>query len=351
MEDEIKKTAIILDTNFIIEHKNELREILEKLSEDYDVYVTEISINERISQKYLLLKSKYEKIESTKKEYKPYATIKSRKPFETKYEEEKKYTNDGYKEQFNEKIIPFNPNQVTLTDIMDRVFKKTPPFSNAEKASDKGFKDTLLWISLMDFFTEKKEDINIIFISNDKGFLKYKEALQTEFLTTTGKNIVFNDNSFYAQLLGETTGFVKIEEKYKKELSDSEKMELRERISMALYNICTTKNDRGEDVIAFFTETYFENENVQIAFEDMHNTLADHILETHIRPSIMWGSNFVIIKEDPIPIKDAEAILELYQTIKIKYNEYMTPFLNAVCEKINEYYRKAIEYDPDNMPF
>ena len=54
MNDE--KKAIVLDTNFIIEHKKDLRNVVEKLSSFFDVYVTQISISERLSQKYLELK-------------------------------------------------------------------------------------------------------------------------------------------------------------------------------------------------------------------------------------------------------------------------------------------------------
>ena len=55
MSDDSLKTAIVLDTNFIIEHIKDIREVHEKLINKFDVYITDISINERISQKYLEL--------------------------------------------------------------------------------------------------------------------------------------------------------------------------------------------------------------------------------------------------------------------------------------------------------
>jgi len=40
----------------------------------------------------------------------------------------------GYKELFGDNIIPFNPNANTLKILMDRVFKKIPPFIKCGKS-------------------------------------------------------------------------------------------------------------------------------------------------------------------------------------------------------------------------
>ncbi|SKC90433.1 PIN domain-containing protein [Maledivibacter halophilus] len=355
MSDEMLKTAIVLDTNFIIEHIKDLYKILEKLSENFDVYVTEISINERISQKYLKLKSKYEKIESFRKEYDAYAIIKLKKTFEDRFDAEKKYTIKGYEEQFNDKIIRFNPSHNLLKDVMDRVYKKIPPFLNTDNASDKGFKDTLLWMSMMDFFKSIDENVNVIFISNDKGFINYAETLQMEFLTITGKKIDIRKNNYYKDLLGETIEVIKVEDIHDKELSVSEKAELRERISTVIYNICNVLqyDGYGDEYweMAFETNTYFDNKKVKNAFENMEDIIADHILESDISASTIWGFDFMIKDYYKISIEYVEAAIELYKTIKSKYNEYMTPFLNAACEIINRNYREIVESNDDDLPF
>ncbi|NJD01219.1 MAG: hypothetical protein FIA99_01155 [Ruminiclostridium sp.] len=354
MSDKMLKTAIVLDTNFIIEHIKDLRKILEKLSKNFDVYVTEISINERISQKYLELKSKYEKIESFQKEYTAYTTIKLKKTFEDRFQADKKYTIKGYEEQFNDKIISFNSSKNVLKDVMDRVYKKIPPFLNTDNASDKGFKDTLLWMSMMDYFKVINENVNVIFISNDKGFMNYVETLQMEFLTITGKKIDIRNNNYYKDLLGETIEVAKVEEIYVKELSASDKSELRDRISTTIYNLCNVlqHEEYGEEYwrAAFETNTYFDNKNLLNAFEHMGNVLTDHTLESTIRASVIWGSDFRIKDYDIIPIECMEAAIDLYKTIKFKYNEYMTPFLNAACEIINRNYKELVVSN-DDLPF
>lgn len=353
MSDDSLKTAIVLDTNFIIEHIKDIREVHEKLINKFDVYITDISINERISQKYLELKSKYEKIESFKKEYAAYATVELKKTFEDRFEFEKEFTTKGYQKQFRDKIIYFNPSENVLKDIMDRVYKKIPPFLNIDNASDKGFKDTLLWMSMMDFFKEINDNVNVIFISNDKGFTNYIETLQSEFLTKTGKNIDIKNNNYYKDLLGETNEVIKSKETHDEKLSISDKVELRKQITTIIYNICNVllHDEYGEEYwsTSFETNTFFDNIKLKNAFENIEDILADHALESNIRASIIFGSDFIIKDFYKIPIENIEAAIQLYKTIKSKYSECITPFLNAACEIINNNYKEYVEY-PD-LPF
>lgn len=44
----LKKKAFIFDTNFIIQNKN-LEEVLDKVKEQFFVYVAQVSIDERIA--------------------------------------------------------------------------------------------------------------------------------------------------------------------------------------------------------------------------------------------------------------------------------------------------------------
>lgn len=60
---------------------------------------------------------------------------------------------------------------------MERAFSKLPPFGGKEKNSDKGFKDVLIWESILEF-TAQHENANIIFYTKDKG---YKDVLVDEF--------------------------------------------------------------------------------------------------------------------------------------------------------------------------
>lgn len=126
---------------------SDLREIHRELSEKHDVYVTDISIQERLSQKYLKTKERYDKIDKLIKDYSDLAIITLKKSFTEEIENDERITRKGYEDEFGDKIIKFTPNTDTFNIVMDRVYKKLPPFIAG--SSDKGFKDTLLWMSML----------------------------------------------------------------------------------------------------------------------------------------------------------------------------------------------------------
>ena len=65
--------------------------------------------------------------------------------------------------------------------IVNRAFNKLPPFEGKDKKSDKGFKDALLWESVLEF-ASKHSNSNIIFYSKDNifGELLLKEFAERE---------------------------------------------------------------------------------------------------------------------------------------------------------------------------
>lgn len=353
-----EKSAIVLDTNFIIEHISDLRELHEKLSEKNDVYVTEVSVNERISQKYLELKSKYEKIEIFKKEYSSYAIIKLKDTFDKRFEAEKQRTLDVYNKEFGDYIIRFNPSEGTLKIVMDRVYKKIAPFLNKEKASDKGFKDTLIWMSILQYFKEFEEDIGVIFITNDNGFLNSADALQEEFVEVTGKNIEIKDNSYYEILLGSEKPTVVIEEKVSHKLTDNDKLALRNRIENTIDAICHIEtydywgNEQRERI--FTTNEKFDVDYMRVIFSSLRIDLDKHIFENQMSAYSILSLDDRIKDINPIPMQALEAVSELYEDILNKYPEFIEQFFSAVCEIMNRNF--VIEHisqgcEDDGLPF
>ncbi|MBU3161346.1 DUF4935 domain-containing protein [Clostridium frigoris] len=67
-------------------------------------------------------------------------------------------------------IVDFDlPTSNRFSSIIDRAFKKRPPFEGKDTKSDKGFKDALLWESILEFKSQDK-DICILYYTNDKIF-------------------------------------------------------------------------------------------------------------------------------------------------------------------------------------
>ncbi|NCA67748.1 MAG: hypothetical protein EOM87_06775, partial [Clostridia bacterium] len=99
-------TAIVFDTNFIVEHKHDLDVIHANLSKKYCLFVPDLAIFERLSQKYLEMQSAYQKIYKTSDDFEKYVTYTFKKSLEDSYSEEKKITYELYKKIFGDNIIP-----------------------------------------------------------------------------------------------------------------------------------------------------------------------------------------------------------------------------------------------------
>ena len=69
------------------------------------------------------------------------------------------------------------PSDGRFKGIVRRAFDKAPPFGGKEKNSDKGFKDVLLWESILEFVLSHP-NAGILFYTKDNGF---KEILVEEF--------------------------------------------------------------------------------------------------------------------------------------------------------------------------
>ena len=184
-----EKKAFVFDTNFIIQHQN-LDEALDKIKEQFAIYITQVSIDERIAQNCREVKTQFNKAEECKTEFAPFAIVIQ---FKKTYEEMREYYQEGiqkkYESYFDNNIIPYAKDGEMLTAIIDRANQKIPPFSSARDASDKGFKDCLLWLSILAYFKDNGED-QIVFITDDKSaFRNNTEFLQKEFHDATGKTI------------------------------------------------------------------------------------------------------------------------------------------------------------------
>lgn len=76
--------------------------------------------------------------------------------------------------------------------ILCKALKKEPPFEGVEKKSDKGFKDAVIWQSLIEFSIQAGG--SYIFYTNDNIFLNNKRYLCKEFDTSEYRKIEFLKN-------------------------------------------------------------------------------------------------------------------------------------------------------------
>ena len=102
-------------------------------------------------------------------------------------------------EGFNKVIeIPIASND-RFESIINRAFSKLPPFEGKDKKSDKGFKDALLWESVLEFALNHRNS-KIIYYSKDNAF---GEFLLKEFAENVAESSLFickNESEVKTQL-------------------------------------------------------------------------------------------------------------------------------------------------------
>jgi hypothetical protein len=347
-----KKRAFVFDTNFIIENLN-LNEVVANLSEEFTVYVAQVSIEERISQKYLELKNKYEKLTALTDEYRGIASIRNTIPFDKRFETEKELTQKGYIDLFSEHIIPFSSDDATFSKILDRVFKKVPPFLSVDGASDKGFKDSLIWLSLLEFFQSSGED-DVVFITNDNGFRKNIDGLCKEFKELTGKNIAIKDNSYYKSQL-EAKVSETIPPKKDSHLPDVN--QLREKVNDVIYSLCSVVSEdywgNPEWNNTFALSQRVDSAYMEYVFTNLKQDIRDNLFETAIPAEKILGLDDRVTNGVSIPMSALEDALSLYEEIQQKLPDYLPQFYSAAATIINRNYiePQAIDVEDDEIPF
>ena len=161
--------AIVFDTNFLYESLGDINPIILKLiDKGFTPYLTQIAVDERVAQKIKKINEKYDQLCSIKNELNRFVQIEVPKIEDSCYTT---LTNDTFNEYsviFKGNIIPMLKKENLLHIVFKRACYKIPPFIN-ESNSDKGFKDTLMWLSIVDFFKNKSDTLSeVIFIENCK---------------------------------------------------------------------------------------------------------------------------------------------------------------------------------------
>ncbi len=354
-----EKKAFVFDTNFIIQNQN-LDEALDKLKEKFSVYITQVSIDERIAQNCRDLKAQFDEAEKCKVKFIHFATIGFKKTYEEESEFYQKGMQTKYENYFGDNIIPFTKGGETLTTIIDRANRRLPPFSAAKDASDKGFKDCLLWLSMLAYFKDNGED-DVIFVTDDKSaFRNNTEYLQKEFHEVTGKTIEIHPNNYYKELL-------KQPEKPTPESNPEKKPEelpnldtFREEVEEAVEGL------RGVDWENYFgdpqwsqtftTSVPFDKDYTKTFFAGLRSDIADHIFEKSVPASKLLDFDGRVIDCDTeIPMQNLEKALRIYQAVLSNYSQYSEQFFEAATKILNRNYKAPpalpLDVSDDDLPF
>lgn len=176
----------------------EVYKIIEKLDiyENVEIGIPKIVWKELEKQNLDAYKKSVKELESKYNNLKlPFHTLDKDEDKDAKYHNHLDEKIKKYKEFLSNGLIRVEeldyPSSSCLTNIIKRAIEKLPPFEGNEKESDKGFKDTILWESILEY-KKNNNDIKIILLSNDKIFNKSDEETK-DIILKNEYNKLFND--------------------------------------------------------------------------------------------------------------------------------------------------------------
>ena len=190
--------AIIFDTNALylrskdfatfsvnkrvldLKGKIELRDVVD----EFIILVPEVSVEELFIQQLNEFEQSKNELQDKYSSFKSIDTI-NLKISDFEYEQFLEAEKEKFLSGNNIFKIPIC-NESRFKEIVKRALRKQPPFEGKDKQSDKGFKDVLIWESILEYSEDNQ--FNIHFVTNDKGF---KQTLIKEFKSRVGREIKF----------------------------------------------------------------------------------------------------------------------------------------------------------------
>ncbi len=192
-------TEIFFDTNFlrrkniddfsVFHFGNQVEDFIDFLGTNdvvdyYKINISEITTEElkkQINDKY---KEELLKLNDSYNKFKNVHNIKFNVDENLQYDELLEKLMREYFEFYNINIVEIK--NLSLQNLLKRAINKNKPFIGENGNSDKGFKDAVLWESIIEYAKKTKSKRFILFTKNVQDFPK---ELEDEFEKTTNKRI------------------------------------------------------------------------------------------------------------------------------------------------------------------
>lgn len=351
------KNIVFADTNFLVNNIGNIKNINEELKDnEIDLYIPELVKDEFINIQLRKLTEAYSKLENMNN---------LEKIIDLKYIKKEKAENKIqeiyemlFEHSFKNKIISYNKENM-LERILDRNKYKKPPFYKENNSSDKGFKDTIILLTIKDFINENHEDTNFYFITSDNGFIKYKDDIENEFFYETAKSIVIIDGKdkekIYKELnIKQVNNEVKEENIFaKKEINIDE---IREKINNLMDSFITTTGfdyyGNPQEERRFEISNFINNEKTEKFLNNIDNIIEQNIFRNDILVEQFFDTEEWVFSKNTIEVTVVKEISDLYK--KVKDTKYKDAFINYISQRINENKVNnmfSTETDDDELPF
>lgn len=361
-------TIIVLDTNILREIRllKDIKIFIDKHTKIGDIYITETVLDELTNSSHNLMEK--EVIETLSKYSFMYKLL------EIEYDMKKIHSKEYFqeiktiiKDLFEDNIISLGT--INLNEVYERAIKKIPPFDNT-KPSDSGFKDTLIWLSILNY--DFKNYSEILFITKDKIFKKNEKFFQKEFEKKHDKLIYILDE-LPSKNIDDPNKQIKLSED-KKNAEDYQ-----ETILNDYHKIYAFKNDLEEilNEIVYITKLnydYYEYDELRFIIHQHINITDLESFKTHLislvednglSPDLKvldflspYCDTENISENYNIKVNSVFKLLEIISRFQKVLPRYTNTLLSAINNKINtETYQldtsniEAIDISDDSLPF
>lgn len=351
------KKIIIFDTNFLVANTGKINEIVPKLEKhNYYVYVPRLVQEEYINIQLRKIKELYRKIEN----------IKNNNAFlNLKYESEEKVLrwneigyNKSFKEYFKNNIIEYDKKNI-LDKVLKRNKYKEPPFYDEPNSSDKGFKDTIVWLSLKEFINNyENEETYFYYITSDNGFIKYKSILEKEIENKYFEIVDIKDvNKLYSKFEIELEKENAEKNIFESNTNEVNLDEAREKINNLMWEFNN-----------YVYEDCFGNESIENRYEirkiisynetekfldRIPKVLQNNIFRKTINPEYVFPYDCQAYSNGhEIDLVTLKEIDKLYN--QISRTKYKNAFITFIMQKINENKVEEVAFintEDDDLPF
>lgn len=378
---------IIIDTNIFVGKKppklKTLLETIKQYSESGDVFITETVLDELTNHYYHLLSetllpslSNYSFVYKTMELNYKVTNLVTKDVFQQ--------IKDSLKKFFENNVIPLDLDTIKIADIYERALMNRPPFTSFEADGDSGFKDTLIWLSILNHTYDDYSEV--VFMTRDTDFFNNRTKFQEVFykkhekpLTIYREPFVKNKENKVEKNLDIT---VKTETKESKKikdfsedsnveelLEDYEKMRVfREKLDNVLYNILLFSVDPFEDYTSIPSMIYYDNQNAHRFRLLKHLAIADfesfknHLIKLIFKSGMSIGIHATklfkpyldpidIIEKYRINMDSVKDLLKIMIEIEKELPNYTEAFLTLLNEEINLVAYDEIDIDPNDLPF
>lgn len=348
------KRAITFDTNILRKYKyfENIKKEISRLSQFGDIYITEVVLDELAKHFSSELHEKVVANSSTLEAIGFGIDI----PLLTEEIKSMKAIKETITSIFNSKVILRN--NVSLDQVYERAIIKIPPFDE-KKTSDKGFKDSVLWFSILNADFDAYDEF--IFISSDGGFSKQDKFLGNEFEKKKSLNIKFFQNilQFDEYVIGIENAKSEIVEpslQMQSDGNDTDNIKKPSNITDT-YKIMTEYRqglhdlmkkvfyvDDGDDYHFDYKPRFSIHESIDIPSLDdfintINNVIDSNLFNVHINPYMIFQSYISHENFKSIYQLNTESLIELLEYLfdfRDEVPQYSKSFINSITTMIND---------------